>query len=109
MARHRQQQYTTRDPEPVMRDPVMVPRHEEELKSNDPEYVDHVPVIRQDPIRCAACGELAIWRPGGTTVPNVSTCEMFRWRSCAHCKQTHYIARAMTDQEKRKYLAPVAV
>jgi hypothetical protein len=34
---------------------------------------------------------------------------MFRWRACAHCKKTQYIARKMTEAERRKYIAPQSV
>ena len=94
--------YRTRDPKPMARDPQ--PEEPPEVQ-----HIDHVPVIRQEPIKCAACGGPGIWRPGGTTVPNVSTREMFRWRSCIHCKQTQYIARAMTADEMKRYLAPKRV
>ncbi|HUW59601.1 MAG TPA: hypothetical protein VMZ06_01245 [Candidatus Bathyarchaeia archaeon] len=114
----RNAEYRTRDPKPADRDPDYgmrggVPNMPE--LPQEPErvpqvsHIDHVPVIRREPIRCMACGELGIWRPGGTTVPNVSTGEMFRWRSCAHCRQTHYIARPMTAGERARHLAPVEV
>ena len=106
--------YATRDPQPGNRDPQVTTRDPQpELAPCPPvmaaEMIEHVPVIRVEPIRCARCGEPGIWRPGGTTVPNVTTQEMFRWRACAHCKKTQYIARKMTEAERRKYIAPQSV
>ena len=112
----RNAEYRTRDPKPADRDPDYgmrggVPNIPEPPPGPVAQvnHIDHVPVIRREPIRCMACGELGIWRPGGTTVPNVTTGEMFRWRSCAHCRQTHYIARPMIAAERARYLAPAEV
>jgi hypothetical protein len=110
MSKRTADQYRTRDPQPTTRDPRPEPAYE--VLPVEPPKVDSingVPIIRVDKPRCARCGELGIWRPGGTTIPNATTQEMLRWRSCVHCRGTNYLARPMTEAEKARHLAPVKV
>jgi hypothetical protein len=100
----RKAEYTTRDPKPSNREPVLV------VIEPDPEPVErqHPPIIRIEIPRCTKCNG-STWLKGGTTVPNVTTAEMLRWRSCANCRTTHYFARPMEAQEKDRYCAPERV
>jgi hypothetical protein len=98
----RKAEYTTRDPQPVNRDPVLV---ESPPEPHSPAPRQHPPIIRVEIPRCKGCGN-GPWLTGGTTVPNGTSRGMLRWRTCAQCRKTHYLARPMTPEEVDRYCEP---
>lgn len=102
MSRNKRE-YTTRDPNPQSRDPILKAATDSAVSA-----INHPPIIRVPVITCKGCGG-STWLSGGTTVPNATTHEMLRWRSCAKCRMTHYFARPMTEQEIDRYCAPEKV
>ena len=82
--------YKVRDPIVLTRDPVpcsVVPKV--------------TPVLRPK-VNCPACGGWK-WKKHGTTKPNPATSEMYRWRRCEQCGKAAYIARPMTNDERKTH------
>lgn len=89
-------QVVTRDPAPQTRDPVIVPAKEAKTERQ------HPVIIRVDVPKCSGCGH-TVFRNGGTTIPNVSTLEMLRYRKCGNCGLSFYLAYPMSKEQIEKH------
>lgn len=91
------------------RTPVMpIKERDPEVETRDPVTPDATPQ-RQSPVivrvsvpRCPACG-YTVFREGGTSIPNITTREMLRYRKCAKCGKSIYFAVPMNDGQAAQY------
>jgi DNA-directed RNA polymerase subunit RPC12/RpoP len=87
----------TRDPIPETRDPVAIVQGE-------PTHRQQPVIVRVEVPRCRECGH-TVFRNGGTSLPNISTMEMLRYRKCGKCGASFYFAWPMTPEQVDKYRA----
>ena len=91
---------TTRDPVPQTRDPEPAEQPEPEPERS---HRQQPVIVRVDVPKCPKCG-YTVFRGGGNSKPNISTMEMLRYRQCAHCGRSFYLAVPMTDAQAKAHV-----
>jgi len=90
----------TRDPKPQNRDPIQQNRDPHPCVADRQRPV----IVRVDVPKCPQCSH-TVFRNGGNSKPNISTQEMLRYRQCASCGRSFYVAVPMTDQQIKEHQA----